>query len=259
MSKSDIGKVFSSSDSDDYLSAPISKKALPKTSLKIPMDTTKPNKISIGPQDIDDIDLSKYQLVESSRYASITKNSKIIYIKNNGKKIQNKYFKRPDPIADSIVVGFYLNDKRNYSEKVSNIRQIFILSKDAGQVEDPLKDTIELNSSQWKSLRRDTIVSYQKKNNEWIYNAKFNTFLKGPKDQSTRMSMTSDRGFNFTLNPINVNKIYRHISGNDKTVTIILQNFQHLSQRVGAIEKKISQLDTRLGTIEKRINGRLKH
>lgn len=247
MSKSDIGKVFSSSDdSDDYSSASTSKNILPKTSLKIPQSTI----------EVDDIDLSKYQSIDSKQYATITKNSKVLYIKCNGKRIQNKYFKRIDPITESIVLGFYYNDKRNYSEKIANIQQLFISTKDGGVVEDPLKDTIELKPSQWKTLRRDTIISYQKKDDEWVRNAKFNTFLKSPKDQSARMSMTSDRGYNFTLNPINISKIYRHISGNDKNLTIILQNFQHLAQKVSVIEKKISYLDKRLSTIEHKIHDK---
>lgn len=264
MSKSDIGKVFSSSsDSDDYSSASAIKKALPKTSLKIPQTSASETERSAGAakdSTADDIDLSKYKLIDSKQYPGIAKNSKLIYIKTTGKRIQNKYFKKIDPITSSIVIGFYLSDKRNYSEKVSNIEQLYILTKDADQiVEDPLKDTIELKSAQWKALRRDTILSYEKKDGEWVYSAKFNAFIKSPKDQSTRMSMTSERGFNFTLNPTNVSKIYRHISGNDKTITIILQNFQHLAQKVDAIEKKLSKLDLRLGSIERKINGSAKH
>jgi hypothetical protein len=247
MSSSDIRKVFSSSDdSDDYSSSSI-KKILPKTSLKIP---------ELNHIVSEDIDLSKYKLVESNQYSIIPKNSRILYIKMSGKKTQNKYFKRVDPITNSILLGFYQNDRRNYSEKISNLKELYVDIGASGQIaEDPLKDTIELKSDQWKTLRRDTIISYQKKDNEWVYSAKFNAFVKSSKDQSSRMSMTSERGFSFVANPININKIYRHISGNDKTLTFILQSFKQLDQRVGSIEKKIKYLDNRLKSIENKFNA----
>lgn len=259
MSKSDIGKVFSSSDdSDDYSSTATSRKALPKISLKIPVaaseaEESKQSNVNGGAEDID---LTKYTLLSSKQYSTIKKNTKILYVKTNGKRIQNKYFKRLDSINSSIVIGFYLNEKRNYSEKISNISELYIQTKDTSTlIEDPLKDTIELKPDQWKSLRRDTIISYQKKDDEWVYNAKFNAFIKSVKDQSSRMSMTSEGGFNFKLNPTNVSKIYRHFSGTDKTINIILQNFQLLAQKVSTIEKKVEKLDTRLLSIERKING----
>lgn len=238
MSKSDIGRqVFSSSDdSDDYSSAT----TRPKVSLKIPMPAQKPIEGS------EDIDMSKYKLIDSKQYGTIPKNSKILYIKTNGRKTQNKYFKRVDSLSDSILIGFYQNDRRNYSEKISNLKELYITLKSAEQIiEDPLKDTIELKQDQWKTLRRDTIVSYQKKDNEWVYSAKFNAFVKSDKDQSTRMSMTSERGFSFVANPTNITKIYRHISGNDKTLTFILQSFKQLDQRLAVIEKRFKQIDAK--------------
>lgn len=262
MSKSDIGKVFSSSDdSDDYSSAATSRKNLQKTSLRIPMTSaseqeSKPSKAT-EVAGAADIDLSKYTLINNKQYGSIPKNTKIIYIKASGAKTQNKYFKQLDPIDHSIIVGFYLNDRRNYTVKISDIDQLYILTKDTDTlIEDPLKNTIEIKLSELKKiLQRDMVVSYQKKDDEWVYHAKFNAFVKSTKDQSSRMSMTSARGFNFTLNPANINKIYRHISGSDKTTTIILQNFQVLAQKVSTIEKKLDRLDARLVTIERKING----
>lgn len=240
--------ISSSDDSDDYSSAPKT-----KTKLKIPNYKPEPD---TSPNDnVDpDIDLETNQLIQPSDYSNIPKNVKIIYIKSSGKKIINKYFKSYDAIADSILIGFYTHDKRNYTEKVSNITQLFSSIKTGGaKADDVLKNTIPLDIAQIKSLNRDTIVSYQKTDNNWVYHAKFNAFVKNPKDQSTRLSMTTDKGYNFTVNPNNIVKIYRHISNTDKTLTFILQNLKHFEQRFGLIEKKISSIDKRLINIEQRI------
>lgn len=221
------------------------------TSLQIP------GKVSNLDNSIDaDIDLSQYKLIDKNSYILIPKNSRILYIKNSGKKIQNKYFKGYDKISDGLIIGFYTHDKRNYTEKVSNINQLFTsvdTNIEGGTKNDLLKGTIELSDDKWKSLNRDTIVSYQKTNGEWVYKAKFNAFVKSNKDQSTRMSMTSEKGFSFIVNPDNISKMYRHISSNDKTLTFILQNLKQLEQQFHTMEKKIKHIDTRLTTIEHRI------
>lgn len=235
--------ISSSDDSDNYSSC-----TRKKTSLKIPTNTMD--------TDIDaDIDLLTNNLVDPIHYNSIPKNSKITYIKHSGKKIQNKYFKGYDSLSESILIGFYIHDKRNYTEKISNIKQLFTTSKidGGGTKEEILKGTIELDKSQWKNLNRDTIISYEKKDKEWIYKAKFNAFVKSSKDQSTRLSMTSEKGFSFVVNPNNILKMYRHISSNDKTLTFILQTLKQLEQKFMIIEKKVKQLDNRLDNIEKRI------
>lgn len=240
--------ISSDEDSDNYSSAP---KA--KTTLKIP--NYKPEPVSGSNDNVDpDIDLEVNQLIQSSDYCNIPKNAKIIYIKSSGKKIINKYFKSYDSIADSILIGFYTHDKRNYTEKVSNITQLFSSIKSGGaKTDDTLKNTIPLDITQIKTLSRDMIVSYQKTDKNWVYNAKFNAFVKSPKDQSTRLSMTTDKGYNFTVNPANIVKMYRHISNNDKTLTFILQNLKLFEQRFVLIEKKISSMDKRLINIEQRI------
>lgn len=215
------------------------------TSLRIPM-----NKAPVD----DDIDQSEYTKVDPSSYGSIPKNSRVVYTKNSGKKIQNKFFKSYDRLSESILIGFYSHDRRNYSEQISNIRHLYTSNKTAagGAKEDPLKGTLELSAEQWKTLNRDTIISYQKKDGDWVYKAKFNAFVKSRKDQSTRISMTSEKGYSFVVNPANVSKIYRHISSNDKTLTFILQNLKQLEQRMISIEKKVKHLDSRLSGIEQR-------
>ena len=79
------------------------------------------------------------------------------------------------------------------------------------------------------------VISYEKENHEFVYKAKFNTFLKGP-DGSSRLSMTSERGFNYVANPNNILKIYRHVTGNDKTLTYILESLRKLEKRVSQLE-----------------------
>ena len=239
--------ISSDEDSDNYSSAPKT-----KTKLKIPNYNPKPSSDSNDNVD-PDIDLEVNQLIQPSDYCNIPKNAKIIYIKSSGKKIINKYFKSYDTIADSILIGFYTHDKRNYTEKVSNIAQLFSSIKGGAKADDALKNTIPLDTTQIKTLSRDMIVSYQKTDKNWVYNAKFNAFIKSPKDQSTRLSMTTDKGYNFTVNPANIIKMYRHISNNDKTLTFILQNLKLFEQRFVLIEKKISSIDKRLANIESRI------
>ncbi len=246
--------ISSSDDSDDYSSAP-----LPKTSLKIPGGAppiATPAHVSTIACDADvDIDTSTNQLVDPNQYVSIPKNSKVIYVKTSGKKIQNKYFKSYDHLSDSIILGFYVHDKRNYSEKISNIKQLFTSTKTVlgGAGQDILKGTLELAPPDWKNLARDMIISYKKKDGEWVYKAKFNAFVKSPKDQSTRFSMTSEKGYSFVTNPANIDKMYRHLSTSDKTFTQILKMLQLMQQQMGAVEKKVSQLDVRLSNIEQRI------
>lgn len=243
--------ISSSDDSDDTQGYGTRGSISRTTSLKIPGSAPK---LDI---DVDaDIDLDTYKLIDRNSYVAIPKNSRIMYIKPSGKKIQNKYFKSYDRLSDAIVIGFYVHDRRNYSEKVSNIKQLFTTIKtnmDGGAKEDPLKGTLELSEDQWKSLNRDTIISYQKKDGDWVYKAKFNAFVRSKQDQSTRISMTSEKGYSFVVNPDKISKMYRHISSNDKTLTFILQNLKQLEQRFSIIEKKVKQMDGRLINIEQRI------
>lgn len=243
--------ISSSDDSDDTQGYGTRGSTSRSTSLQIPGGAPKLD------TEVDaDIDLDAYKLINRNSYAALPKNSKIMYIKTSGKKIQNKYFKSYDRISDAILIGFYAHDRRNYSEKISNIKQLFTSIKtniNGGAKEDPLKGTLELSEDQWKTLNRDTIISYQKKDGDWVYKAKFNAFVRSSKDQSTRISMTSEKGYSFVVNPDNISKMYRHISSNDKTLTFILQNLKQLEQRFASIEKKVKQMDGRLAIVEQRI------
>ncbi len=241
-SRPSLSELISSSDDSAGEYSSCSK--MPQVSLQVPDRVVDAD---------DDIDLSTYKPVSVQDYLSLPKNSKVLYIKTSGKRIQSKFFKSFDRISDAILVGFYTHDRRNYLEKVINIKQLFVpVSTAVGGARDALKGTLELSSDQWRSLNRDTIVSYQKTDGEWVYRAKFNAFVKSPKDQSTRMSMTSEKGYSFTANPDKIDKMYRHLSSNDKTLSIILQTMKQLEQRLITIEKKTQHMNARLDSIEKR-------
>lgn len=179
-----------------------------------------------------------YIAIDKSKLNTIRANTLIQYEKNNGKIIKPKYFKRCDPIASTILVGFFSHNKRNYSEQLSNIKHIFIQGGAKDEAE-ALKETIEIQPDQWKNLRRDMIISYQKDDHEYVYKAKFNSFIKSP-DGSSRMSLTSERGFSYIANPIKLVKIFRHVTGNDKTLTYILEALRNLEKRVKQLELKKS-------------------
>ncbi len=173
---------------------------------------------------------------DMKRISTLKHNTIIRYIKSNDKLIGNKYFKRYDNIAGSIIVGFYTHDKKNYTEKLNNIKQIFIKSISGG--EDPLSGTLEVPPDQWKFIKRDSIISYKKKeNDEWIYKAKFNAFFTA-KDGTTRMSMTSERGFSYMCNPSKISEIRRHVSDTDYKLASVLKTLHLLEMRVSKLEKK---------------------
>lgn len=177
-----------------------------------------------------------YVAIDKSRITKIKHNTHIQYEKLDGKIVKTKYFKKYDRIAGSILVGFYLHNKRNYSELLSNIKTVFIQGSIEGGA-NGLKDTIEVLEDQWKTLRRDMVISYEKKDGEYIYRAKFNAFIKG-KDGTSRISFTSEQGFNYIANPDNIEKMFRHITSNDRTLTFILEAIRKLDSRVKALEQK---------------------
>jgi hypothetical protein len=178
-----------------------------------------------------------YSAIDMTRAGTIKPNTLIQYEKVDGKIVKNKYFKKCDRVAGSIVVGFYTHGKRNYSESLANIKSIYIQSGAANGGADALKDTIEMATDQWKMLRREMIISYQKDNNEYVYKAKFNAFAKS-KEGSTRMSLTSERGFSYIVNPDKILKIYRHITPNDKTLAYVLESLQKLEKRIMVLEQR---------------------
>jgi len=177
-----------------------------------------------------------FRPIDKTRIGTIKHNTMIQYLKNDGKLIKTKYFKKVDSIAGSIIVGFYLHNKRNYAETLKNIKELYVPDSATGG-EDALKETIEVPQDQWKSLRRDMIISYEKDNNEYMYKVKFNSFVKGT-DGSSRMSMTTERGFSYTANPQKIIKIFRHITSSDKTTTLILETLRKLEFRVRQLEQR---------------------
>lgn len=194
--------------------------------------------VSRGGSSLPSIEVSPdgFTEVSKTKISTICHNAVIQYETEKGKFIKSKYFKKYDPIAGTIILGFYTHNKRNYSEAISNIKKIFAQTQISGGV-DLLKDTIELQKDQWKTLRRDMIISYEKDSSEYVYKAKFNSFIKGA-DGSSKMSLTSERGYNYVANPQKINKIHRHMSGNDKTLTFILEALRKLEGRIRHLEGK---------------------
>lgn len=245
-SKPTIGTIFSSDSSDSERSAPsgsVSARESNVREMKIKVPTlsdgnvTRINKREPVSIVVPTVAPDGYSPIDRNQIKSIRNNTLIQYEKKDGKMIKPKYFKRYDHIANTIIVGFYLHNKRNYSESLDNIKTVFthIDSKE----QDYLKETIEVPKDQWKSIRRDMIISYEKEDGEFVYRARFNSFLKGP-DASSRMSLTSERGFNYVANPVKISKIYRHVTGNDKTLTFILEAMRKLEQRVRHLESTIA-------------------
>jgi hypothetical protein len=191
----------------------------------------------LPPSDIETPD--GFMEVNKLKVGDIRHNSVIQYETHKGKFIKPKYFKKYDPLVGAIILGFYTHNKRNYTESISNIKKIYTQVQISGGT-DLLKDTIELSKDQWKTLRRDTIVSYEKDSNEYVYKAKFNSFIKGS-DGSSKISFTSERGYNYVANPQKIIKIFRHVTGNDKTLTFILEALRKLEGRVRLLENKLSK------------------
>ena len=244
-----IGTIFSSDSSDEErgrLSGSASaRETIPKKKISLRVNINSdgarsasenaskatPNTITIP-----SVSPDGYSAIDKSRLQFIRPNTLIQYEKKDGKFIKNKYFKKNDTIAGTVVVGFYTHGKRNYSESLDNIKTIFVQEGVNGGA-DPLKETIEVPQDQWKTLRRDMIISYEKDSGEFIYRAKFNAVHKGA-DGSSRMSLTSERGYNYIANPSKIAKIYRHVTGNDKTLTFILEALRKLEMRVRQLEMK---------------------
>lgn len=177
-----------------------------------------------------------YVELDKTRIGTLEPNTRIQYKKMNGKVIDSKYFKKIDNIAGTIIVGFYTHNRKNYPEALANIKSVYV-SNVQGGASDDIKDAIEIPKSEWKGLRRGMIITYQKLDNEFTNRASFNAFVKG-KDGSTRMSMTSERGFSFSASPDNIKKIYRHLTGQDKTMAQILKVVKGLEDRIRALEQR---------------------
>lgn len=175
-----------------------------------------------------------YVPIDKNRVAKLKHNTKIQYETKAGKLIKSKYFKKCDLIAGTITVGFYQHNKKNYSQSLADIKKVFVNREATGGAGD-LQGTIEIPNSDWKSIRRDMVISYEKDDHEFVYRAKFNSFMKGP-DDTTKMSLTSERGFNYIANPSKILKIYRHMTSNDKTLSFILEALRKMEIRVKQLE-----------------------
>ncbi len=244
----DIGTVFSSESSDEEL---ISYKS--KTSASEP-EQRKTISLKVNLQESDhqsmnqsrtqsqaDVQLDGSVKVEKQNVHLLRHNTIIQYEKNNGSIVKSKYFKKVDTIVNNIIVGFYKHNKRNYSESLDNIKNIYASSSSASGGSEALKDTIEIPKSQWNTIRRDMIISYQKIDNEFIYKSRFNSFIKTA-DGTTKMSLTNERGFNYIANPDKMIKLYRHVTPNDKTLTYILEYLQKQDRRIKHLESIIAKI-----------------
>ena len=179
---------------------------------------------------------NSYSTIDKNRIAKLKHNTVIQYETSAGKLIKSKYFKSCDLIAGTITIGFYPHNKKNYSQAISGIKSISV-SKSVNGGAGALQGTIEVSNDKWKTIRRDMIISYEKEDHEFVYRAKFNSFIKS-QDGATKMSLTSERGFNYIANPAKIIKIFRHMSSNDKTLTYILESLQKLEARVKQLESK---------------------
>lgn len=239
--KSGVGTVFSSDSSDDdrshkSKSGASESEGRKKRTVRLRVDLQGDHK-GDAPPSVDADAPNGYRTIGKTQAGTLRHNTMIQYENMKGKLIRTKYFKKCDPVSGNILMGFYTHDKRNYSEALENIKSLYVSTGASSGGSNALKDTIELGEEQWKSIRRDTILSYQKNDNEYVYNAKFNAFTKA-QDGTSRMSMTSEQGFNYKMNPSNIKKIYRHVSGNDKTLQFILEAMKKLEARVRQLEAR---------------------
>lgn len=249
----ELGRIFSSSSSDESLlsyrkarTSASDKESQRKVRVRVnltsaedkPVDRNVERETIVVPSASSADVPEGYILYDKRKLHLISPNTIVGYKKNNDKVIINKYFKQYDQIGSIITVGFYKHDKRNYSESLGNIAFVFTKSISGG--DDPLKNSINVPKEEWKSLKRDMVVSYQKLSEEWIYHTKFNSFIK-IKDGSERMSFTSERGYGYIANPDNIKTIRRHITHSDKMTTYLLETLNKLERRVAALEKKKSK------------------
>lgn len=236
-----IGEIFSSDSSDEDYKPKAKPIQSEPVKLRIALtsggeQTTKEPKKYDMPADTPD----GYVEINKTKLGSLRYNTLIQYIKN-GKNVKPKYFKKFDVIANTILVGFSPKKKdKCYTENISDISNIYAISTNIQGGEDRLKGTILIPKQDWKTqLRRDMIISYKKTDGEYVYMSKFNSFVKTD-NQLTRMSLTSERGFNFTASPEKIEKLYRHFSGNDRTMSIVLEQLKSLEMRLSKIEKLLS-------------------
>ncbi len=155
--------------------------------------------------------------------------------------IVNKYFKKYDQIAGTIMLGYSPARKGpTYTQDLKDIECLYVRQVDGGSTDDQLHGTIEVPPDQWKYIKRDTIISYKRKDtNDWVYRVKFNTYFKSKKDSSTRMSMNSEMGGRYTLDPSKIAEIRRHVSDTDFKLASILQEINSLKERMTKLERHL--------------------
>lgn len=187
----------------------------------------------------------KYIPIKINKLVDLEPNTIISYIKNNGKEINNKYFKSYDIIKKILTVGFYKHDKKNYEQSTNDIKEIFIcggggiIGGRSKKTDDRLKDTILIPHSEWDKIQQDTVISYKKKDQNMVYCAKFNSYVTSKKDNLTRMSLQSATGQPFLANPVKIETIYRHFTSKDKTLAQIMQSLKQLEIRISKLEKQV--------------------
>ena len=197
----------------------------------------------------DEIKVAKTEYTELTDFKKLTDipiNTKLYYLSKNGKKVGIKYFKSYDIISKKLKLGFFTHDARNYEIDIDTIDTLHInipKQKITGG-DDKLKDTIEIDSDEWDKIQSGTVLSYQKKDGGWVYNAVFNSIVMSKKDNVSRMSLKSASGMIFLANPSKIDKIYRHITPKDKTLIQILQSIKKMELRITRIEKNIFKKDT---------------
>jgi hypothetical protein len=197
--------------------------------------------------------LNNYNKIEigknSNMLNNIIPNSQICYIKTNGKVILSKYFKFIDIDNNKLTIGFYIHNKRNYDQKLDDINILYAQNLDTninntnqsivigGSLNYKLKNTILIKKNEWIDIQPGTIISYQKSDGNMIYNSKFNAYTTPTeKYPIIKISLTTNIGFTYKINPTNIKKIYRHITSNDKTILQILQKIKILEDRITELE-----------------------
>ncbi len=178
-----------------------------------------------------------FAVYNKSRIASMARNTVIRYLKTNDTLVAAKYFKAYDSIANTILVGYFPYDKRNYVEKMDNIKYLYV--QNDTNAEDILKGTLLVEREDWKNIKRDTIISYRKTDGDWVYKVKLNAFFKN-KDGMTMFSLSSERGYSYRCRQDNLEEIRRHVSDTDMKMSFILKTVHTLEQRIARLEKKIA-------------------
>jgi hypothetical protein len=239
--KLNINEVFSSDESDYYSSSvSTAKKKLAKHSH---------SQLS---NDSHFICPEGFFLVPPSRYTDIPMNTLTHYVKKSGEIMKGKYFKEYDKFGDKLIFGYYSNNKRNYDDSINNILELYMPSSvtlkthgGASSSDANLKDTHEIPNDQWKSIARDTIISYQKLDKTWVYRAKFNGIISDNTGKPAKIALTTESGFAYKITPNKIIRIVRHFSNTDKTLTFILTTLKNLEANMMKLDQRLKKLEAK--------------